>query len=146
MVPYQLKLAPLPCWEDLPLATIRKKVAQLVANIEATGARWREELGKEPLGMDRIRNQDPLSRPLKTKRSPKPLCHAASAEMRERVKIAYREFVTMFREASLKLRFGDVLGAVFPMGSFPPSLPYVRTGEAFDPLPMPAAHLHGPLE
>ena len=40
----------------------------------------------------------------------------------------------MFREASLKLKFGDVLGAVFPKWSFPPSLPYVRTGEAFDPL------------
>ncbi len=134
MVPYQLKFAPLPCWEGLPAATIRKKVAQMVAQIEEAGARWREETGKEPLGMDRIRNQDPLSRPLKSKHSPKPLCHAASAEMRERVKIAYREFKTMFREASLKLKFGDVLGAVFPKGSFPPGLPYVRTGEVFDPL------------
>ncbi len=42
--------------------------------------------------MDRIRNQDPLTRPLKSKRSPKPLCHAASAEMRDRVRLAYRSF------------------------------------------------------
>ena len=50
------------------------------------------------------------------------------------MKLAYRSFVAMFREASLKLKFGDVLGAVFPKWRFPPNLPYVRTGEAFDPL------------
>ncbi len=134
MMPYQLKLAPLPCWESLPLATRRQRVARMVAEIEDTAARRREKLGTEPLGMDRIRNQDPLTRAVKSKRSPKPLCHAASAEMRDRVRLAYRSFVAMFREASLKLKFGDVLAAVFPKGSFPPSLPFVRTGEEFDPL------------
>ncbi len=134
MIPCQVKFAPLPCWEGLPLSTVRKKVAKMVAEIEVTAELWREEVGKEPLGMDRIRNQDPLTRPVKIKRSPKPLCHAASAEMRERVRLAYRSFVAMFREASLKLKFGDVLGAVFPKGSFPPGLPFVRSGEEFDPL------------
>ena len=141
MTPYQLKLAPLPCWEGLPLAKIRQRVAKMVAEIEETGDLSRK---KEPVGMDRIRNQDPLTRsvardpgshdPDKSKPKKKPLCHAASRDMRERVRLAYRLFGAMYREASLKVKFGDVLGAVFPKGSFPPSLPYVRTGEEFDPL------------
>ncbi|MCP3963429.1 MAG: hypothetical protein GY719_36800 [bacterium] len=134
MTPYELRLAPLPCWAHLPTAAVRKKVAQLVAEIEAEAAARHEELGTEPLGMKKIRNQDPLSRAVKSKRSPKPLCHAASNEMRERVRQLYRGFVEMFREASLKVKFGKAAEAIFPKGSFPPSLPFVRTGEEFDPL------------
>ena len=61
----------------------------MVAEIEAEAAALREELGTEPLGMERIRNQDPFSRSPNSKRSPKPLCHAASKDMRERVKQAW---------------------------------------------------------
>ncbi len=131
---YDVKLAPLPCWQDLPLATIRKKVSDMVIEIEAEAAAHRAELDIEPLGMDTIRHQDPLSRSVNSKRSPKPLCHAASKEMRDRVKLAYRAFVEMFREASLKVKLGRVAEAVFPKHSFPPSLPFVRIGEDFDPL------------
>ena len=35
---------------------------------------------------------------------------------------------------SLKMKFGKVTGAIFPKGSFPPSLPFARTGEELDPL------------
>ncbi|MCP5040256.1 MAG: hypothetical protein GY944_04450 [bacterium] len=134
MTPYELKLAPLPCWQHLPTAAIRKRVAQMVHEIETVAAARREELGTEPLGMEKIRRQDPLSRTVKSKRSPKPLCHAASKEMRERMRQVYRAFVEMFREASLKVKFGNVAKAIFPKGCFPPSLPFVRTGEELDPL------------
>jgi hypothetical protein len=134
MQPYELKLAPLPCWQKLPPAAIRKKVAEMVTEIEAEAAERRKKLGIEPRGMDRIRHQDPLSRPVNSARSPKPLCHAASKEMRERVVKVYRGFVNAFREASLQVKFGNTAKACFPKGSFPPSLPFVRTGEAFDPL------------
>ncbi|MCP3995280.1 MAG: hypothetical protein GY722_09475 [bacterium] len=134
MTPYELKLAPLPCWKHLPLAKIRKKVARMVAGIEADAAKRREELGTEILGMENIRNQNPLHRPARSKRSPKPACHAASKAMRERFRDACRAFVAMFQEASLKLKFGKVAQAIFPKGSFPPSLPFTRTGEELDPL------------
>ncbi len=130
---YDVKLAPLPCWQDLPLATRRQYVTEMVIEIEAEAAVQRAEHGIEPLGMDAIRNQDPFARSAHT-RSPKPLCHAASKEMRERVKQAYRAFVEMFREASLKVRLGRVAEAIFPKHSFPPSLPFVRLGDAIDPL------------
>ncbi len=134
MTPYELKLAPLPCWQKLSTATIRKKVAMMVAEIEAQAAAHREQLGIKPQGMEKLRKQDPLTRPVFSKRSPKPLCHAASKEMRERVAKIYRAFVTMFCEASLHVKFGNVAKARFPKGSFPPSLPFSRTGEEFDPL------------
>ncbi len=133
MTPYELKLAPLPCWQNLPRAQIRKRVAQMVAEIEAA-AKVREDLGTEPIGMDRIRHQNPLDRPTKFKPSPKPPCHAASKDMRERFRQALRGFVDMFREASIKLRFGYVEEAIFPKGSFRPSLGFVWTGEELDPL------------
>ncbi len=134
MTPYQLKLAPLPCWRNLPAAEIRKRVAQMVAEIEVAAAQLREELGTEPIGMDRIRHRNPLSRPVKFRPSPKPLCHAASKDMRQRFRQALRGFVDMFREASAKLKFGYVKEAIFPKGSFRPSLGFVSTGEEFDPL------------
>ncbi len=134
MTPYDLKLAPLPCWQHLPKAEVRKRVARMVAEIETAAASLREELGTEPLGMDRIRHQNPLDRPASFRSSPKPPCHAASKEMRERFRQALRAFVDMFREASVTLRLGNAAAAIFPKGSFRPSLGFVRTSEELDPL------------
>ncbi|MCP5114837.1 MAG: hypothetical protein GY953_28745 [bacterium] len=134
MTPYELKLAPLPCWRNIPTAEIRKRVAQMIAEIEAVAAKLREKLGTKLVGMEKIRHQNPFERPTRSKRSPKPPCHAASQDMRERFRQTYRAFVAMFQEASLKLKFGNVTAAIFPKFSFPPSLPFVRTGEEFDPL------------
>ncbi len=134
MTPYDLKLAPLPCWKDLPPAKIRKKIARMIAEIEADAAKLREDLGTEVVGMEKIHKQNSLDRPTRSNRSPKPPCHAASKTMRERFRAAYRAFVAMFQEASLKLKFGRVTQAIFPKGSFPPSLPFIRIGEEFDPL------------
>ncbi len=134
MMPYELKLAPLPCWRSLPKAEIRKRVARMVAEIETAAASLRDVLGTEPVGMDRIRHQNPLDRPANFQPSPKPRCHAASKDMSERFRQALRAFVDMFREASLKLRLGYAAEAIFPKGSFRPSLGFVRTGEELDPL------------
>ena len=134
MTPYELKLAPLPCWRHLSLSEIRKRVAQLVTEIETVAAQLREDLGTRLLGMEKIRHQNPLERPARSQRSPKPICHAASKNMRERFGQTYKAFVAMFQEASIKLRFGNVTAAIFPKGSFPPSLAFVRSGEEFDPL------------
>ncbi|MCP5111126.1 MAG: hypothetical protein GY953_09850 [bacterium] len=106
----------------------------MVAEIEARAALRRELLEIEPLGMERVRRQNPLTRPLHRKRSPKPLCHAISQEIRDRFRKAYRAFREMYRRASALVKAGKVAEAVFPQGSFPPSLPFVRSGELFDPL------------
>ncbi len=134
--PFELKLAPMPCWQSSSAATNRKRVAKMVEAIETEAARKREKSGGEPLGMERIRHQDPLTRPVKgkSKSSPRPLCHAASDEMRDRIRRARRGFVEMYRAAAEKLKWGKIAEAVFPQGSFPPGLPFVRAGTSFDPL------------
>jgi hypothetical protein len=66
----------------------------------------------------------PWMRPKTQKRSPAPLFHAFSAAARRELWGAYRIFVGAFRQAADKLRAGD-RNAVFPLGSFPPALPFV---------------------
>ncbi len=131
---YDVKLEPLPCWKDLSTATRRKRVTEMVVEIEAEAAVQRAEIGIEPLGMEAIRHQDPFSRSVHDKRSPKPLCHAASKAMWDRMKLAYSAIVEMFREASLMVKLGRVTEAIFPKHCFPPSLPFVRIGDVIDPL------------
>ena len=66
-----------------------------------------------------------LAGPIKTKKSPSPGFHAATKAARRELWEAYAKFVAAFREASEKLRHGD-LTASFPVGSFPPGLPFVQ--------------------
>ena len=47
-----------------------------------------------------------------------------SARVRRELWEAYRWFVAAFREAAERLRAGD-RNALFPLGSFPPALPFV---------------------
>ena len=122
-----VKLAPLPCWRDLSAEQYRERIAELVEAIIAKAAARRAAAGIEPLGKVEILRQQPFSQPTKAKKSPAPLVHAASKRVRTEMKIAYRWFVRAFREAAEYLRAGDRL-ARFPRGSFPPGLPFVRTG------------------
>ena len=88
----------------------------MVVETETAAAQLREELGTQLVGMEKIRHQNPLDRPTRSKSTPKPPCHAASKNMRERFRQTYRAFVAMFQEASLKLKFGNVTAAIFPQG------------------------------
>ena len=53
-----------------------------------------------------------------------PFVHAATKAARKAMWEAYCHFVAAFREAAEKLKAGD-RSAVFPIGSFPPRLPFV---------------------
>jgi hypothetical protein len=63
-------------------------------------------------------------RPARSKRSPAPLVHALSLQVRRDLRTAYSWFVAAFRTAAEKLQAGD-RAAPFPAGSFPPALPVV---------------------
>jgi len=52
------------------------------------------------------------------------LFHTWSSKVRHELWEAYAWFVAAFRDASEKLRAGD-RNAAFPLGSFPPALPFV---------------------
>jgi hypothetical protein len=119
-----LTLSPLPCWKHLPKERQRQFVAALIAEIEAEAEVRRQHTGSQVLGVSAVRGQHPLDRPQKSKKSPAPLFHAASKVVRRELYEAYRWFVGVFRDASEKLSAGDRT-AKFPVGSFPPALPFV---------------------
>ena len=124
-------LTPLPCWAHLPPEVYRHRVAELMEQIENEAAVELTKAGREPFGAEAALKLDPETRPDRSKKSPAPLFHAATRTVRKALWEAYALFVAAFREASEHLRSGDRT-ARFPVGSFPPRLPFV-TEEATGP-------------
>ncbi len=85
----------------------------------------RRNAGLRPLGRAKILAQSWHAAPKAPKHEPRPLCHSASLALREAFREGYRTFVELFREASERLRDGD-LQVSFPDWSFPPGRPLVR--------------------
>jgi REP element-mobilizing transposase RayT len=117
-------LSPLPCWEHLSPEDQKKKVADLIHEIEEEAGAQREATGKPVLGRAAVLKQHPHERPNRPKKSYAPLVHAASRKVRLALYEGYRAFVAAYREAAEKLRAGD-RAAIFPAGCFPPALPFV---------------------
>ncbi len=61
---------------------------------------------------------------MRTKKSPAPAVHAATRTDRRELRDAYFWFVAAYRAAAEKLRAGQ-RDAPFPLGCFPPPLPFV---------------------
>ena len=116
---------PLPCWRNLSADVVRRRVAEMVAEIDAEAAARHRRERTVPLGVAGLLRQEPHDRPRKSNWSPAPLVHAASRRARLELRAAYYEFVAAFRGAAEKLKAGcrDV---AFPAGCFPPSLPFCR--------------------
>jgi len=121
-----LILSPLPCWKHLPLEAQRRLAAGLVAEIESDAAAERQRTGSQVLGATAFRGQDPHKRPARSKKSPAPLFHALTKTARQELYTGYAWFVAAFREAAEKLRRG-IRDVSFPIGSFPPPLPFAAT-------------------
>jgi REP element-mobilizing transposase RayT len=119
-----LTLDPLPCWKDLTEEQRQRRAAALVEDIEAEAAARRKKNGVKPLGPAAILTQDPHRQPARSKKSPAPAFHAASQAVRYGLREAYSLFVAAYREAAEKLRAGN-RNVRFPLGSFPPALPFV---------------------
>lgn len=121
-----LQLAPLPCWEAEGLSDeeIRKRVGEIVDQIAEEAATEHDANGTRPSSPEVFLGVHPHQRPEKTKRSPAPLVHAATREVRQRFRQAYALFADAYREAAELLRRGHSVVA-FPEGSFPPRLPFV---------------------
>jgi hypothetical protein len=122
--PETLFLSPLPCWNDLSQETWRARALGIIHEIAKETAIHLASTGSQPLGASAILSKHPHYRPKTQKRSPAPLFHAFSAAARRELWEAYRLFVGAFRQAAEKLRAGN-RDAVFPLGSFPPALPFV---------------------
>jgi hypothetical protein len=119
----QLHLAPLPCWRGLSDETLRGTVRELVDSIEQQAVRREQDTGRSPLGRSFIFRQDPRHEPIRSKKGPAPLVHAASRAVRLALREAYGLYLAGYRRAADRLRRG-ALDALFPEGSFPPPLPF----------------------
>jgi hypothetical protein len=119
-------LSPIPCWAHLPADRYRERVKNLVEEVEVEAALARKQSGARILGVKAILALDPQTRPTSLARSPAPLVHAATKAARKLFYEIYAEFVSAFRAAADALRQGrrDV---PFPVGSFPPRLPFVTS-------------------
>jgi hypothetical protein len=100
-------------------------VAALVEEIELDARVARMERQLPVLGVAGVLRQNPHTQPNKTKKSAAPRFHAASKAIRNGLREAYGLFLAAFRDAAELLKAGDRM-ARFPMGSFPPGLPFVR--------------------
>jgi hypothetical protein len=117
-------LSPIPCWAHLSAEIYRARIAALVETIETEAARERERTGASVLGVKAILSHNQQYRPPSLARSAAPRVHAATKAARKAFYEIYAAFVSTFREASERLRHGD-RNAPFPLGSFPPALPFV---------------------
>ncbi|HTG32877.1 MAG TPA: hypothetical protein VLB76_08075 [Thermoanaerobaculia bacterium] len=122
--PETVTFSPLPCWKNLSPEAYRQRVANMATEIEGDAAAVRKRTGTEPFGVAAILAQDPTSRPKRLKKSPAPLFHAASQAMRRYFYESFSWFVAAYRTAAEKLQKGDP-DPHFPLGSFPPALPFV---------------------
>ncbi len=122
--PEHLHLAPIPAWRDLSPAVYRQRVAALIQQIIASCAADLRSRGIEPLGPEDLQKLKPHDSAALPARRPAPFCHAATRIARRALLDAYRQFVSAFRAAAIKLRRRH-LESTFPEGSFPPALPFV---------------------
>ena len=120
-----LTLTPMPCWRHLSQEQQRARVGRLIEKIESETAKRHFKDRTRPAGVRAILSQHPHDRPGRLKSSRAPVFHAASARARRELVEAYDGFVAAYRDAAESLRKGH-FGVAFPIGSFPPRLPFVQ--------------------
>jgi len=123
--PESVVLSPLPAWAHLAPEVPRARLRELLDLARAEAEAMRQEMGREPLGRDALVRQDPHRSPALSRKSPAPLVHAASREVRRAYREAFRIFTAAYRRAAEALRAG-VESVAFPAGCFPPPGPFLR--------------------
>ena len=119
-----IELAPLPCWRQLCAEAHEKEVHALLASILAEAPELNTDNPREKGDREPLRLVHPHAALRGFRRSPAPTVHAATRRARMAFLEAYRSFSLAFREAALRLQRGD-RHVVFPLGSFPPAMPFV---------------------
>ncbi|MDX2000150.1 MAG: transposase [Thermoanaerobaculia bacterium] len=119
-------LTPLPCWGTAPTEQVRQEIRALIAEIEREAAEERR-LSRQPvLGAAAIRAQHPHHRPAHRDRTPGPLIHAASRQVRDHFIAVYSDFVACYRAAAEDLRAG-CRTVTFSAGCFAPALGWIAS-------------------
>lgn len=131
-----IELVPLPCWRK-GWGPYVAEVARMIRHLERTAAAERRQRGATVLGVNEICRQDPHGRPAEIETYPAPRVHAATKRVRRAWNEAFGWFLAQYREASQRLRRGD-LTARFPEGCFPPRLPFIGGAGGQPRQPAPA--------
>ena len=119
-----VKLSPLPTWRDLAPDETRRRVRDLIEQIEENAHRHRLATGEGVAGVRAVRNRHPHDRPKQTKRGPAPRFHTATREAWFALREAVQIFAEDFRHAAKLLRQSHLVPE-FPAGAFPPNPPPV---------------------
>ncbi len=125
-------LDPLPCWSHLHKAERRKRIADLVSQIEDETLAMHAGQGTVPSGPRAARKIHPHHRPDRTKNTPAPRFHAFRTKVRRRLEDAYATFAVAYEEAAARFRSGE-LNVEFPEDCFPPRLPFVPSVQSLAP-------------
>lgn len=112
----ELRVSPLPGWVGISENARRARVDAILDDIVST----RDATQAKVLGASSVVREEPHRRPLRCKRSVRPVCHASDAATRQQFRETLAAWVALFREASVRLRGGD-WGVKFPPWSFRPS-------------------------
>lgn len=127
----EVELSPIPSLAHLTGEQYRGFVVGLVREIEQeTEARHRSD-GTRPLGIVAILAVDPHTRPAELEKSVQPWFFALDPLQRQALATALSWIVASYREAAALLKEvvaggGDPRTVQFPVGTFPPGLPFVR--------------------
>jgi hypothetical protein len=126
--PFDVHLTPLPCLQHLTAVQRQADIRRMVDEIKARAAEEKKEKGRAPMAVEQILAQDPHSRPGSTDRSPAPFVHATDDSTERAFRVAYRAFVDAFRAGVSRLRHrAREIMEIFPIGAFPPQLPFATT-------------------
>ena len=125
-------LDPLPCWRHLPIKEVRRRVKDLIHDIEREAAAEGRATEKPILGAEAVMAVDPHFRPAKLDRSPAPDFHVRRKQLRTAMRFAYAWVVAEYRRAAERLLAGD-RRVNFPAGTFPPGSPFVPFPSARSP-------------
>jgi REP element-mobilizing transposase RayT len=113
---YDVPLAPLPSWTRMSPVARAERVRAIIDDIVREHVLLRPE---PPLGVDKVKAQDPHDRPTEPARSAAPRCHAATPELRQAFRAAYASFRAAYRDATLARENDEpAKQGGFPVGSF----------------------------
>ncbi len=121
---------PLPHHQSMTISQRQTWVRQQVKEIEETLREERKANGQTVIGIQKLRDTDPRSRPRIPKESgPEPLCHASDKETAKEYKKRWKVFRDAHIQASADYRNG-LFDRDFPDGSFRPPLIEVSRANA----------------
>ena len=120
----EVRLSTLPFLRGKSEFEQRKYWSDVVQEIIVETDDWLKRTGGLTLGKKQIMRQNPLHKPTSPKKLLEPTCHTRLGCLKRFYDQAYQIFVSTFKNASQRLRNGEVSALNdFPPGSFAPCMP-----------------------